>query len=146
MYGFFLARATVWLSSFYYIFYFGRISQLYKLGFIEWIIQPDEEISIRAMMYCLPVFTILDAFIILLESRYEEIVKALDIETFKTLTMWEVLSDKGVVNLALNIRDYVKKIYQHRDVDEFLALCAISSIAIIVFEFIVYFLVLNSIL
>jgi hypothetical protein len=52
--------------------------------------------------------------------------------------MWEVLSGKGVVNLALNIRDYVKKIYQHRDVDAFLALCVMFSIAIIVFEYVVY--------
>jgi hypothetical protein len=138
MYGFFLARATVWLSSFYWIFYFARFSQLYKLGFIEWLIQPDEKINIRGVLYCLPVFTLLDAFIILLESRYNEIVKELDIKTFKTLTMWEVLSGKGVVNLALNIRDYVKKIYQHRDVDAFLADCVMFCIAIIVLEYVVY--------
>ena len=139
MYGFFFARAIVWLSSLCSIFYFGGLHQLYKLGFIEWIIQPDETMNIRDVLYCLPIFTLLDAFIILLESRYKQIVKELDIETFKKLTMWEILSGKGVVNLALNIRDYVTKIIKDRDVETFLADCVIVSITIIFFEFVVYF-------
>jgi hypothetical protein len=146
MYGFFFARATVWISGLGCIFYFGGLPQLYKLGFIEWIIQPDETMNIRNVLYSVPVFTLLDAFIILLESRYKEILKELDIDMFNRLTMWEVLSGKGVVNLVLNIRDYVTKIIKDRDVETFLADCAIVSISIIFFEFVVYFLVLNSIL
>jgi hypothetical protein len=139
MYRFFFARAIVWLSALGCILYFGGFPQLYKLGFIEWIIQPDETMSIRGVLYCLPVFTLLDAFIILLESRYKEILVELDIDSFKRLTMWEVLSGKGVANLALNILDYVTKIIKDRDVETFLADCAIVSISIIFFEYVVYF-------
>jgi len=136
---FFFARAIVWLSSLVCIFYFGGFPQLYKLGFIEWIIQPDETMSIRGVLYCVPVFTLLDAFIILLESRYKEILVELDIDSFKTLTCWEIMSGKGVANLALNIRDYVTKIIKDRDVEIFLADCIIVSISIIFFEYVVYF-------
>ena len=132
MYRFFFARAIVWLSSLSCLFYFSGLPQLYKLGFVEGMIQPDETMSLRGIIYPFLGFTLLDAFIILLELRYKEILKELDIDSF---TSWNV---EGVANFVSNVRDCVTKLFKDNEVKTFLGDCIIVSISIIFFEFLFF--------
>ena len=135
MYGFCFARAIVWLLSLACLFYFSGLPQLYKLGFVEGMIQPDETMSLRGVMYPFLGFTLLDAFIILLEPRYNEILKQLDIDS---ITWSEVMSVEGVANFASNVRDCVTKLFKDNEVKTFLGDCIIVSISIIFFEFLFF--------
>ena len=138
MYRFFFARAIVWLSSLGCLLYFSGLVQLYKLGFVEGMIQPDETMSLRGIIYPFLGFTLLDAFIILLEPRYNEILKELDVNSFKMLTIWEVMSGKGFANFVSNVRDCVTKLFKDNEVKTFLGDCIIVSISIIFFEFLFF--------
>ena len=132
MYIFFFARAIVWMSSLGFLLYFSGLPQLYKLGFVEGMIQPDETMSLRGIIYPFLGFTLLDAFIILLEPRYNKILKELDIDAF---TWWNV---EGVANLLSNVRDCVIKLFKDNEVKTFLGDCIIVSILIIFFEFLFF--------
>jgi len=135
---FFVERTILFLLFIYSIVYYTGIMQLYKIGFVEGMMQPNETISFRGTMYSIVAFILLDEFLILLEYRNNEILKELQLFASEMPTLQEVLSCKGVVYFASNVRKFVTKVIKNNKVKTFLEACILISIMILYFEFLFF--------